>query len=269
MQLQLFNVGHGSCALLIADNGNVALFDCGHDDEIGFRPSRYLRANNVTGIERLVISHYDEDHVSDLADLRRVLPIETVVRNRSVAPEQIQRLKGGALTPGIQALLDLTSAYTADVARPPVFANVEFATFDNRYPSFQDTNNLSVVSFIHHTPTGTGIVLPGDIERPGWEALLADARFREHLARVNILVASHHGRENGYAERVFDYCSPDIVIISDTAIQHDTQANRYAQHARGIPWDNGASTRYVLTTRRDGDILITTDASGYHIATQR
>lgn len=269
MQLHIYNVGHGSCALLIADNNNVALFDCGHDDEIGFRPSQHLRAIGVTGVERLVISHYDEDHVSDLANLRRALPVDIVVRNRTVTPDQIRRLKGDALTPGIQALLELTSAYTADVEHSPVFANVEFATFYNHYPSFQDTNNLSVVSFIHHTATGTGIVLPGDIERPGWEALLADAQFRAHLGRVNIFVASHHGRENGYAERVFDYCSPDIVIVSDTAIQHDTQTNRYARHARGISWDNGASTRYVVTTRRDGDILITTSAHGYHIATQR
>ncbi len=269
MELRIFNVGHGSCALLIADNGNVVLFDCGHDDDLGFRPSRDLLADGCSGIERLVISHYDEDHVSDLGNLRRALPIQTVVRNRSVTPEAIRRLKSSSSGPGVEALLELASAYTAEVARPPVFAGVELATFYNPYPTFRDTNNLSVVSFVRHTPSGTAIILPGDLERSGWEALLADPAFREELGRVRIFVASHHGRANGYAPAVFDYCTPDIVVISDTAIQYDTQVDCYARHARGIPWNSGATTRYVVTTRRDGNITITTRATGYHVAARR
>jgi len=48
---------------------NVALFDCRHDDQTGFRPSRYLMRRGVTGVEHLVISHYDQDHLSDLPNL--------------------------------------------------------------------------------------------------------------------------------------------------------------------------------------------------------
>ncbi len=271
MELHIFNVGHGFCAYLIADNRNVMLFDCGHDDEVGFRPSQYLPARGCTGIERLIISHYDEDHLSDLANLRRVLPIQVLLRNPTIPTEYIRQLKqrSGVLAPPIQALLTMLGGYTATVTTPPTFTNVELVTFYNRYPTFQDTNNLSVVSFIHHAPSSTSIVIPGDLERPGWEALLATPAFQEQLRRVNIFVASHHGRENGYAEAVFNYCTPDIVIISDTAIQHDTQTNRYAQHARGLRWNNGASTRYVITTRSDGNITITTRARGYYVSTVR
>lgn len=267
MRVQIFNVGHGSCALLVADNGNVMLFDCGHDDEVGFRPSTYLPAGGCTGIEQLIISHYDEDHVSDLARLRQVLPIQAVYRNKSVPVEWVRRLKAqsGQLGSGLRAAFDLASSYNAPIGPDfPDFAGVELVTFRNEYPAFQDTNNLSLVSFVHHP--NLSVVFPGDLERAGWQALLRDPLFRAQLARVDVFVPSHHGRSNGYLPEIFNYCHPTIVVISDTAMQHDTQEHSYAQHVTGVRWDDGR-TRHVLTTRRDGHIQIETNGLGYRILT--
>ena len=69
---------------MVADNNNVVLFDCGHDAE-GFRPSVYL-PQNWRAVQQLVVSHYDSDHVSDLANLRTRMPIERCSRTlRSVS----------------------------------------------------------------------------------------------------------------------------------------------------------------------------------------
>lgn len=267
MRLHIFNVGHGSCAYLIADNGNVMLFDCGHDDEVGFRPSTYLPAHGCTGIEQLIISHYDEDHVSDLARLQRMLPIQALYRNKSVPVDWVRRLKAqsGQLGPGLQAALALASSYNAPIDVNPVdFAGAELVTFRNEYPTFEDTNNLSLVSFIHHP--NLSVIFPGDLEQAGWQALLQNLSFREQLARVRVFVASHHGRINGYVPDIFDFCQPDIVVISDTVMQHNTQEHSYAMHVKGVGWDDGR-TRYVLTTRRDGHISIETKALGYRLLT--
>lgn len=277
MQLHIFNVGHGFCAYFIADNGNVALFDCGRDDIVGFRPSTFLSRRRVNGIELFVISHYDEDHLSDLPNLRALsssIPIHTLRRNKSITPVQIRELKlrqGYPLGPGLKAALDMGDTYTTTV--PDIdFAGAEIKTFQNNYgatyPQFGDTNNLSLVTFIHLG--SVSIVLPGDLEKVGWQALLADPNFIAHLRPVYIFVASHHGRANGYLPQVFDFCKPDIIVISDTAIQHDTQDNTYRQHARGLAWNNRTETRYVLTTRKDGNITITTQSkTGYHIRAQQ
>ena len=53
MEIKIFDVSHGSCAYVIADNRNVALLDCGYNAETGFRPSNYLMANRCTGIDLL------------------------------------------------------------------------------------------------------------------------------------------------------------------------------------------------------------------------
>ena len=267
MRLTIFNVGHGFCAYLVADNGNTMLFDCGHDDEIGFRPSVYLPKIGCTGIEEFIVTNYDGDHLSDLKSLRSVLPIGSLLRNKSISPEQLRALKlqGGPLSSGIVEILDMMKMYTQGVVTPPVFQGIEYAAFHNPYPAFTDTNNLSTVSFIHYD--GLGIVIPGDIEKAGWQALLNINSFREHLGRVKIFAASHHGRESGYSEELFEHCQPDIFIISDKEIMYDTQECAYAKHATGVPWSDG-SKRYVLTTRGDGNIKISKKAGeGYRINT--
>lgn len=268
MLIRIFNVGHGSCAYLIADSGNVMLFDCGHDDQIGFRPSQYLPAHGCSGIQRLILSHYDEDHVSDLHKLLDVLPIHTLYRNPTVPNEWVRavKLQDGTLGPGLTAALGMNSRFNAPVPDFD-FAGAELVTFFNPYPRFQETNDLSLVTFIHHPHVS--IIFPGDIEQEGWMALLDNPTFQANLGRVKIFVASHHGRANGYLPKVFEYCRPDVVIISDTSIQHDTQENSYAKHSKGIsipggPFPSGRK-RHVLTTRRDGHITIQTHAFGYNV----
>lgn len=254
MEIKIFDVEHGFCAYVVADNGNVMLIDCGHNRETGFRPSTYLPARGCTGIERFIVSNYDEDHLSDLPYLRQRLPIQILRRNKSIDADELRKLKvrTGPIQPGMAALLDMIETYTWDVTNPPEFPEIELSTFYNHYPEFEDTNNLSLVAFLHYKDIH--IIFPGDIERLGWNALLQSQSFQEHLRRINIFVASHHGRESGYCPDVFDQCLPEIVIMSDEHIQYETQETEYSRHTTGIPWGEGR--RYVLTTRKDGTITI-------------
>jgi len=161
------------------------------------------------------------------------------------------------------SLLRMIESYTVMVTSPPAYAVFDFEVFSNNYPDFEDTNNLSLVLFLKNT--GLSIVFPGDLEKAGWKALLQLPAFRQQLATVNIFVASHHGRESGYTEEIFQVCRPDVVIISDESKQFDTQDTNYAQHAKGITW-NKTETRRVLTTRNDGMLTISQPpGAAYHI----
>src|SRR5687767_14874013 len=121
MEFSLFNVGHGSCAFLLGDrdsagSANVALFDCGHDEETGFRPSTFLRSRNISVLEHLFISHYDQDHLSDLPTLRHEqsgLEILSLWRNRSLSPDDIVALKrlAGPLELGVEAVVAMARRY--------------------------------------------------------------------------------------------------------------------------------------------------------------
>ena len=266
MEIKIFDVSHGFCAYLIADNGNIMLFDCGHNERTNFRPSIYLPRSGCTAIEHLIIHNFDQDHVSDLHNLIEVLPVQLLFRNRSITPEVLTRIKqeSGLITSAMQAAIDLHARYIHEEPNPPVFPNIEFECFCNSYPTFTDTNNLSLVAFMHYD--GMGIIFPGDLEKAGWNELLSLPSFQNHLRRVTVFVASHHGRENGYCEEIFNYCTPKIIIISDKEVVHETQKNKYSSHAVGIPWNDGPERRYVLTTRSEGLITINKKlGAGYHI----
>ncbi|MGD0264745.1 MAG: hypothetical protein ABSD47_07280 [Candidatus Methylomirabilota bacterium] len=258
MEIRIFDVAHGFCAFVAADNRNTMLIDCGHNDETSFYPAEYLLGRRCSGIESFFSLNYDEDHLSGLPRLREVadrIPIQVFYRNKSVTSDRIRTLKWGQgpLGPGIRALLQMAETYTAAVTSPPEYQNLEFALFHNNYPDFTDTNNLSLVLFLHYP--NFSIVFPGDLEGAGWRRLLQQASFRQHLVRANIFVASHHGRESGYAKETFEICKPDVIVISDEAKQYETQETAYANHARGIRW-NQTQSRKVLTTRKDGMITI-------------
>ena len=256
MKFVILNVQHGFAAYAIARDDSVLLFDCGHSPTC--RPSDHLRSQGISAIRRLFVTNYDEDHIADLPMLRQRFCIEILTRNFSVNSSQLRSLKEPPISPAMNELLEMIDSYTGEISseqlNPP---GIQVQTFWNCYPSFKDTNNLSVLTFLHIGDVS--FALPGDLERQGWLQLLQNSDVCELLGRVNIFVASHHGRESGYCREVFDYCSPRLVVISDGAIQYDTQkmSSAYGQHATG-DWFNhqrGREWRQVLTTRNDGNIL--------------
>lgn len=252
MRLTIHDVGHGQCISLVHDNGNVMLWDCGQASWA--KPSVFLPENGIDTIHRLFITNYDEDHISDLPNLITRLNIELLHRNYSISSQELRNLKlqSGPLTNAMKSLLQMIDIYTGgSPLLPPSFPEVEYNCFFNQYGTqFFDTNNISIVTFLNCR--GITFLIPGDIEIAGWKSLLQDQYFISNLRTVNIFIASHHGRENGYCPEVFNYCSPNVIVFSDSPIQYATQemANTYARHASGIQF-NGQH-RSVLSTRNDG-----------------
>jgi len=76
----------------------------------------------------------------------------------------------------------------------------------------------------------------------------------QHPAKV--LIASHHGRENGICPDLFTKygCQPYWIVISDKGYMHDTQETvpYYSHQAQGGAFRG--EDRKVLTTRKDGVI---------------
>src|SRR5260370_13880382 len=52
------------------------------------------------------------------------------------------------------------------------FGDVQIDSRCNHFPAFQDSNNLSLVIFLHYHDLS--ICLPGHLEGAGWEKLLTD-----------------------------------------------------------------------------------------------
>ena len=255
MKLEIFDVEHGQCSLLTGDAGTHMLIDAGHNATTGWRPSTMLAQRRIATLDRLVITNLDEDHASDLHNVLDVARVRIFHRNRTVGRKDIYNLKGQEMGKGIEAAAGLLDTFTHPVASKPDFGQLEIKTFWNRYPAdFDDENNLSILTVL--TWPNFAIAYPGDLEVPGWDKLLERQDVRDALRPVNVLVASHHGRMNGYTPDIFQLTGmqPELIVVSDSGIDYETQKTGplYRKHASGV--NLGGETRRVLTTRRDGTI---------------
>ena len=259
MDLKIFDVEHGSCALLECDDNTRLMIDAGHNGATGWRPGQYLNDRGITALEMLAVTNYDEDHVSGIADLLDKVDVKWLLRNRSVTTGHIHELKAEhGMGPGIERLVyEIDNVYTGDGTSPkPPFKGLERQAFWNKPEDFDDSNNLSAV--YHLKCNGRGILFPGDIETDGWLKLMEQPPFLKALSDTQVLVASHHGRENGCCEEIFEYASPYYIVISDKGYEHETQETMhfYRRYATGGPFRD-EETRKVLTTRNDGRIGFT------------
>ncbi|SRR5712691_4852053 len=267
--LRIFDVEHGACTILHAPSGKIAMIDCGHNDTTGWRPSTFIRDKmGRTKCEYLFVTNADRDHLSDLDGLRASgVHVEVLVRNGSPSAPALRILKeaGGDLTNGVERFLQMHGSYYGyAVPFNDAMGGVTCSTFCNTFPAFTETNNLSMATFIKYA--GFKMLFPGDLEKAGWKGLLQDPAFVAELKYTDVLVASHHGRENGYCEEIFEQFTPQVVVISDKPIAHETQKTvpdyRAVVNPNGVPVTNQARRRHVLTTRRDGDIILQINSEG-------
>lgn len=279
MVLRVWDVEHGACAMLHhmynGQAGRLAMIDSGCTS--GWRPSTYIRHQlNRPTLDYLFITNADQDHMSDLKGLDEAgVTVPVLVRNPTYTGQQMAGIKalGGPLTRDATWYVNACSSFNQPVTEPfdNYMGGITATWFFNPFPQFVKTNDLSLVVFIQYA--GFKILFPGDLEVTGWRALLSDATFRAELATTNILVASHHGRQNGYCDDVFNYFTPDAVVISDKPIVHDTQRTvpdyRRVVRDQGVVVRTTMKRRHVLTTRRDGSITFIVDGNGsYFIDTE-
>jgi beta-lactamase superfamily II metal-dependent hydrolase len=281
--IRVWDVEHGCCVMLqhIASSGlgqnvggRLAMIDSGSSAD--FQPSTYLRDDlGRDKVDYLFITNADQDHMSDLQGLEDAgIKVGTLFRNRSYTADQIRDMKlvSGPLTRDATWYVNACRTFNNPVTEPfnENMGGITCRCFWNKYPDFTDTNNLSLAVFIKFGDFK--MLLPGDLERPGWLALLGRDEFCAELAGTNVLMASHHGRKSGFCDEIFDYFTPDCVVISDKPIVHTTQEMvpdyRAVTTERGVYVRTTGKKRHVLTTRRDGWIMFAVDDQNYDIDTE-
>lgn len=278
MILRVWDVEHGACAMVQhamgQHSGKLAMIDSGSTDD--WRPSNYIRHNlGRTNLDYLFITNADQDHMSDLQGLWDAgITVPVMFRNPSYTGEQMRQIKrqSGPLSADAERYVSACSYFNEPVDEPfdLHMGGIIATAFWNPYPTFTDTNNLSLVVFIKYS--NFKILFPGDLEKAGWRTLLQRPDFCAELRGTNVLVASHHGRESGYCADIFNYFTPSAVVISDKPIEHETQQTvpdyRRVVRSQGVRVSTTMKDRHVLTTRRDGWIQFNVNNDNYSITTE-
>ena len=268
MQIDIHDVDHGGCIVITGPQGHTLMLDCGLSLSRPWFPSINYAGQAV---DTLMLLNLDEDHVEDLPEIWRKTSIKAVVSNPTVSAAALRAMKPDGMRAGVQMAHDILSYYGTGLIGNWTHSpgGVWWHAFWNRYGvDFTETNNLSLAVFVSFG--GFTVLFGGDMECAGWERLLRNPDFVTRLTEVRVYVASHHGRDNGRCDALFDYMKPDVVIFSDGPKRHATQetTNWYGRRAKGIididkSWNTGDPVRRkVMTTRKDGTMTIDVNNSG-------
>ena len=273
MDIRLYDVEHGDSCLLLSEDSEAVVIDCGYNSTTKWRPSSAL-AQQGFGTRRklhhLILTHPDHDHLADLPGVLQLLKPENVWQHPQLSLRALSELKD-----------TLTKAQSAYLSRKKVASQLQPQEVSRRFRSLsvrqfylpigsvRDVNDLSLVTFI--SENGFTVCFAGDLTARGWRLHLANRAFQYMLRETNLFLASHHGRITGYYEPVFEFLYPKLILISDKENikgRKLTKRAPYTKHSFGVKLANG-SFRRVLSTTKDGRIRVIVKDGKWKITTSR
>ncbi len=191
-RLNVMDVGQG-LAIVIEKNERVIVYDTGASYPSGFNLAEsvllpYLKAKGIKEIDKVIISHKDNDHAGGLSKITQYFPTKTVMANAA-------KLK--ADSPCTQANSFYWQGLYFDVLSP-----------NNSSQSIENSNDRSCVIRIHDKRHS--ILLTGDISKNVEGELL----LQKAIKPTDILVVAHHGSSSSSSVEFLKMLSPQQAIVS-------------------------------------------------------
>jgi competence protein ComEC len=247
------SVGHGCATVLELPDGTTLLYDAGQlgsPTAAARSVSAFLWSRGRTHIDAVVISHSDVDHYNALPELLRRFSVGVVYVSplmfdtQSAATETLRHAIERAGVP-------LREIFAGDRLRSTPDCRIEVLHPPRRGTLGSDNSN-SVVLDIEYC--GRRLLLPGDLESPGLDELLAEVPLD-----CDIVLAPHHGSTRSDPPGFAAWTTPEWVVISgDSRSTRPQVAAAYRQR--------GAT---VLNTSQTGAVTIAIDAQCVHVSTHR
>ena len=260
MTVTVFNTPtHGLAIAVRTPAGRTYLVDAG-GNTVGYDAGRdtigpWLKANGITGIQGLLLSHSDHDHFGGavwLIDNFKVELLSDNGREGEGVPKPYLRLRdrvkerGGQYSVvGSGDTLAWDPALKVDVLSPPRGGLKPAGSEDKDL-----TNDNSLVLRIQH---GKNVfLLPADIKSIGRDQLLAT--YRADTLKCNYMIAPHHGFSHG--KKFAEITKPEVVVVSCKAEYPGKDIVSPGKEAQGFFRGFGAR---VYVTAFDGTIETSSD----------
>lgn len=190
------DVGQGQC-LVLRSGGGTVLVDCG-GVRSGESAADYLGSVGETGVDLLIVTHYDNDHVGGISDL-----MERRTVGKLMLPDTDSEKKQEILS---MALEHDTEVYFCRQDQNVYCGGTKIEVFAPVGSGESNESGLSVLA----SGRKMDVLITGDMEM-GTELLL----LKQHdLPNVDVLVAGHHGSRDSTSNILLEQAKPEIVVIS-------------------------------------------------------
>lgn len=185
-RVDVLDVGQG-LAVLISRSGRALLFDTGASYPSGFNMADtvivpVLKSRGINRLDKVIISHFDNDHAGSLAALSKDIKIEQVISPRSLCHL------------GWQAVWQSL--------------HIEVLWPENPVNDVKNNHSCVVRVFDHEHQ----VLLTGDIEKSAEQAIMA--RHRQLLSS-DIMVAPHHGSNTSSTAQFLAAVKPSHTVFSE------------------------------------------------------
>ena len=253
LTVSYIDVGKGDC-ILIEAAGESALIDTGYETTSNDVLS-YLRARGVNQLQRVIITHYDRDHVGGLRAIAEALPVEEVClpnyegadKNYQTVTDAIGSLDLSAHQVTKEEVLQLGDATLTIIPTSLTYEKGQGNGEGN-------DNDLSLVVTL--TNRDDSYLFAGDLEKKGIDAYLDDPR-----GTFDVLKMPHHGEWCGKTDELVEDMSPRIAIITDG--EDDPAEKKTLEHLEDARID-------TYRTSTDGTIVVESHGlADYTVTTQR
>ena len=287
LKIWFLNVGHGDCTYCELPNGARMMIDCGGSQNWA---SKMLKHYNITkkgapnpwgyALDKLVITHPHGDHISDIISIHDDIGFNWLIGAYSNFIDDIEKDKidfrkrnKTAVEKFIAVVKNYTGAYKKEEDRvvasnPPCVVNAK------RFIPFSKGMDLNELSwFTSFEIGGHKVLFTGDMTASGVQKILESDKaedFKKFVKGTTILKIPHHGRENGCSEEMFEAfeVEPLLCVASDKVLDEQNEGtsnigwykNRTSD--KEILIDGQLQSRWVLTTRNDGDIFLSISNEG-------
>ncbi len=254
-------VGHGTCAVIELPSGQTVLYDAGSlsSPEMAQQiASSYLWSRGIGRIDAIVLSHADIDHYNGVPGLLERFPVGVVY----VSPMMFDPVATGGRLAAPDYLRDVLAA--SGVPLRQIWMNDRLRTLDPgvvmevlhppREGVMGRDNANSVLLAVEFA--GRRILLPGDLESPGLERVMADPPVD-----CDVLLAPHHGSSASDPPGFAAWCTPEWVVFSGRRPHGPLPARVSYRRAGASVWhtaENGAVSCWIsdqgvrFSTYREG-----------------
>jgi competence protein ComEC len=214
LRCTVLSVGHGTSVVLELPGGQTLLYDAGSlgtPEQATGVVAGFLWQRGVARIDQLLLSHADVDHYNAVPGLVERFPVGAVY----FSPMMFDPVATGGRLTAPNYLRDFLAAHRTPTRE--VWLGDRLATLDPRvqievlHPPREGVlgrdNANSVLLVVEYA--GRRILLPGDLESPGIERVMADPPLD-----CDVLLAPHHGSEQSDPPGFAAWCTPEHVVMS-------------------------------------------------------
>jgi competence protein ComEC len=246
-------VGHGAAVVVQLPHGQTLLYDAGRmgTPEPGVESiSAYLWSQGISHLDAVILSHADADHYNALPQLLGRFSVGVVY----VPPDMFARP-----TPSLVCLREairrqaIPLRQLARSDRLAVPREVVIATLHPPRDGAGGSDNAnSIVLDIQFA--GRRLLLPGDLEPPGIELLMA-----EPPVDCDVILAPHHGSPHSSPAEFLRWCTPEWIVVSSDRRHQRGELQEIIREAGG----------QMLHTGEDGAVEVSLHAQGVDVRSWR